>query len=63
MWWLGIGHNKKYKSTEYNPSSQFRGFANGAPRMDESVKEIVAAGSSRMKEIAQLIETNFYLEH
>ena len=39
MWWLGIGHNKKYKSTEYNPSSQFHGFTNGAPRIDDSVKE------------------------
>ena len=51
MWWLGIGHDKKYKSTEYNPSSQFSKFTNGAPKLDDSVKEIIAAGSTRMKEI------------
>ena len=62
MWWLGIGHDKNYKSTEYNPSTQFRGFTNGAPKLDDSVKEIIAAGSTRMIEIAELIESNSHLE-
>ncbi len=62
MRWLGIGHDKKYKSTEYNPSKQFSKFTNGAPKLDDSVKEIIAAGSTRMKEIAKLVETNFYSE-
>ena len=62
MWWLGIGHDRKYKPTESNPSSQFGPLSNGAPTLDDSVKETIGAGSTRMKEIAELIESNSHLE-
>ena len=62
MWWLGIGHNERYTPTNYNPSTQFHGFITGAPKLDDSVKVIVAACSTRMKEITKLVVTEDYSE-
>ena len=58
MWWLGFGRNKGYEHKKYNLSTQFDDFVNRAPRLDDSVKEIVAAGSTRMKDIVKLVETD-----